>query len=271
MIHRHAFRIDLAATAKSRRNFRRSRITLKPIHPTIALAQGLAAILLRMPGAWGAAIDRILAQYDPPALPAARDSLFGLGDILEALRHEADRLVISMTPAIREWAVRMERWHRLRWTSNVMTATGVQLDTILTQGDVAEPIEAFLQRNVALVRSVSDEVRGRISDTVFRGFQARTPIAEVARDLRESVDMSRRRAIRIAADQSQKLSAALDTERMVQAGIDKWEWRSSHKLHYRPEHLAREGKVYSWDNPPKDMPGQLPFCGCRKLGVLDLD
>jgi SPP1 gp7 family putative phage head morphogenesis protein len=153
----------------------------------------------------------------------------------------------------------------------VLTATGVQLDTVMTQGDVAEPIQAFVQRNVALVRSVSDEARGRISDIVFRGFQSRTPIAEVARDLREAADLGRARAIRIAADQSQKLSAALDTERMIQAGIEKWEWLHSGKLHYRPEHLARNHKVYSWDDPPPDTPGELPFCGCRKMGVLDLD
>jgi SPP1 gp7 family putative phage head morphogenesis protein len=270
MIPRHAFRLDLAATAKRQRKFRRSTITIKPIVPTNALAQGLAAVTTRIPTFWAAAIDRILAQYDPPA-PGTRDSLFGLGDILEALRQEGDRLVISITPQLREWALRLERWHRARWAANVLTATGVQLDTILGAGDVAEPVEAFLQRNVALVRSVSDEARSRISDIVFRNYQKRTPIAEVARDMREAVDMGRRRAIRIAADQTTKLSAALDTERMVQAGIEKWQWVHSGKLHAREEHLERDGKVYSFDDPPEDMPGELPFCGCRKLGVLDLD
>jgi SPP1 gp7 family putative phage head morphogenesis protein len=264
-------RLDLTATAKTRRRFRRSRITLKAIAPTNAQAQDLAAIMVRVTNHWSAALDRILAQYDPPAAPGTRDSLFGLGDVLDALREEGDRLVISITPSLREWALRLERWHRARWSANVMTATGVHLDTILTAGDVAEPIEAFLQRNVALVRSVSDETRDRISDTVFRNFQKRTPIAEVARELRESVDMGRRRAIRIAADQSTKLSSALDTERMVQAGIEKWEWVHSGKLHAREEHLERNGKVYSFDDPPEDMPGELPFCGCRKLGVIDLD
>jgi SPP1 gp7 family putative phage head morphogenesis protein len=269
VIHRHAFRLDLAATAKTRRRFRRKRITLKPINPTMAQAQSLASILTRVTDFWKAAQERILAQYDPA--PIVTDSLFGLGDILEALRQEADRLVIAITPALRDWAVRMERWHRSRWSANVMTATGVQLDTILSAGDAQEPIEAFLQRNVALVRSVSDETRSRISDIVFRGFQARTPIVEVARDMGAAVELGRKRAVRIAADQSQKLSAALDTERMVQAGIEKWEWLHSGKLHYRPEHLARNHKVYSWDDPPPDTPGELPFCGCRKLGVLDLD
>jgi SPP1 gp7 family putative phage head morphogenesis protein len=270
MIHRHAFRVDLAATARTRRNFRRRRIVLKPIHPTVAMARDLAAVLVRMPDFWISAIDRILAHYDPA--PITRDSLFGLGDILEQLRQEADRLVVAMTPALQEWAVRMERWHRDRWSANVLTATGVQLDTVMTQGDVAEPIEAFVQRNVALVRSVSDEARGRISDIVFRGFQARTPIAEVARDLRGAADLGRARAIRIAADQSQKLSATLDQERQIQAGLTSYVWKHSHKRNPRLVHVARDGKVFSWDEPPADgPPGTQPYCGCRAQGYIDLD
>jgi SPP1 gp7 family putative phage head morphogenesis protein len=273
MIHHPIARtgFNLAATVKAEGRVRRKRITLRAIKPTNAQAQNLAAITLKVPQFWADAVDAIIAQYDPPAAPGRRDSVFGLGDVLERLRIEVERLVISLTPDLRDFAVRLETWHRGQWTGSVATATGVQLGTILTGGDVNESIESFVQRNVALIRDISDEARGRISDIVFRGFQARAPIEDVAREVRGAVDMSRRRAIRVAADQTQKLSAALDTERMQQAGLDRWEWLHSGKLHYRPQHLARNGHVYSFDDPPPDMPGQLPFCGCKKRGVIDLD
>lgn len=271
MIHPGRLSFNLAATAKANRRFRRRRITLKAIHPTNAQAQSLAAITVQVMTLWQQGVPQILAQYDPPAAPATRDSVSGISDAIERLRAEADRLVLLLTPALRDWAVRLEKWHRDRWTANVMTATGVHLDTVLMQGDVAEPIDSFVHRNVALIRDISDEARGRIADIVFRGYQQRAPVADVARDVNAAVDMGRKRAIRVAADQTQKLAAALDTERMQQAGLNQWEWLHSGKVHYRPQHLARNGKVYSFDDPPPDMPGQLPFCGCKKMGVLELD
>lgn len=273
MIHTNILRtgVDLAAVVKARGRIRRKQITLRPIKPTNAQAQSLAMILLRAATFWSEAKAQILAQYDPPPVAARQDSVSGLGDVLERMREDAERLILTLSPAMRDFALRLERWHRDRWTGNVMTATGVQLDTILGAGDVNEEVEAFVQRNVALVRDISDEARGRISDIVFRNYQQRAPIADVARELTDAVDMSRRRAIRVAADQTQKLSAALDTERMQQAGLNSWEWLHSGKLHYRPQHLARNGHIYTFDDPPADMPGQLPFCGCKKLGVLELD
>ena len=81
----------------------------------------------------------------------------------------------------------------------------------------------------------------------------------------------RARSQRIASDQLTKLNSSLASERRRQAGLDEWEWKSSHKLHFRPEHAARDGKVYSDATAPNDLPGQLPFCGCRELAVLNFD
>jgi SPP1 gp7 family putative phage head morphogenesis protein len=83
--------------------------------------------------------------------------------------------------------------------------------------------------------------------------------------------MTRRRALNIASDQTVKLASALNEERRREVGIDTWEWMSSHKVHYRPEHLARDGKRYSDADPPPDMPGELINCGCTSRAVLSLD
>jgi SPP1 gp7 family putative phage head morphogenesis protein len=137
--------------------------------------------------------------------------------------------------------------------------------------DVRETLETIIARNVSLVRDVSEQARARIGDAVFRGLTERTPAREVASQVREAVAMSRRRSINIASDQLTKISSSLDSERMQQAGIEQWKWMHSGKLHPREEHKARNGKLYSFSKPPADMPGQLPFCGCRKLAVVELD
>ncbi len=128
---------------------------------------------------------------------------------------------------------------------------------------------------MGLVRSVSDEARTRLQDIVFRGYQARTPAAEIAREMREAVGLSRARALRIASDQTTKIAARLDQARQEQAGINRFKWRWSHKRHGRKIHIAHDGKIFAWNDLPQvdgkdDAPGTLPFCGCRAQAYVDL-
>ena len=128
-----------------------------------------------------------------------------------------------------------------------------------------------LNRNVSLVRDVSDTIRGKIADTVFRGLQARTPVREVAKQMRDVTGLQRARSVRIASDQSVKLSSALDAERMKQAGLEKYEWIHSGKVNAREEHLARAGNIYALGEPAGDEPGMAIACGCHRGAVLSMD
>jgi SPP1 gp7 family putative phage head morphogenesis protein len=165
-----------------------------------------------------------------------------------------------------------EAFHRGRWGA-ALQPTGVQLGTLLSPVDVATPWKPRVQANVSLIRSLDSEAQTRVEGIIFRGFQARTPANQIARELSEALGMSRARARRIASDQPVKLSAQLDTARMQQAGIEEFTWVHSGKVHYRPWHLARNGKRFKLegDIPPDDMPGIPPFCGCRKRAELPLD
>lgn len=254
---------------------RRRDITLRPIVPTAAAATELAAIIAPAWRVWAQGIESILAAYDPPPLEVGDtltlDSPTQIETAIAALAAEfMTRLVTEITPSLRRWVVSTERWHRGRWSAAVKAGTSVDLGTVLTAQPVQETLEVWLARQTALVKNISDQAQQRIADAVWRGWQARTPVREVAKELREAVGMGRRRAIRIAADQNVKLASALDRERQVEAGIRKFKWRSSHKLNFRPEHQARDGKVYEYAKPPADMPGELPFCGCRAQAYLDI-
>jgi SPP1 gp7 family putative phage head morphogenesis protein len=177
--------------------------------------------------------------------------------------------VLELTPDLRGWAFREEEWHRGKWKRSVLDAVSVSLETMLGPEEIRETLEAFVKRNVGLVRNVSDEARGRIADSVFRGFQRRAPAVEVAKEIREAVAMARARSIRIASDQTVKIASALTAERRRQAGLDTWAWRHSGKLHFRPEHKARDGKRYTDATAPEDLPGELPYCGCVEQAVLE--
>lgn len=267
---------DLPAMVK--RRGRRRDITLRPIIPTASQATDLATIYAPALRVWSENIDRILAGYDPQPLPTADALTLDTADQVQAaIGAVASEFLTILTtrimPALRNWVVRAERVHRSKWSAAIKAGVGVDLDMILTAQPVEEALSTWLARNTALVKNISDQAQSRISDAVFRGYQSRTPIREVAKEIRDAVGMGRDRAIRVAADQVSKLSGALDTERMAEAGLEFAKWRSSHKLHFRPEHAARDGKVYDIRSgkergggetiPADDRPSMRPFCGCR--------
>lgn len=250
---------------------RRGRARFRPIVPANAIAADLAAIYLDVVRAWTAALGRIEAEYARTLSGMTTDSASDIEREINGAESVMQRLFLEITPRLRDWALRTERWHRAKWRGAALSATGIDLGTILTPNQVEETVASVVARNVALVRNVSDQARARISESVFRGVQQRTPARDVAKELREGLGMSRRRALLIASDQATKLTSELDTERMKEAGIEAWEWKHSGKLHPRENHRARDGKEYTWRTAPNDLPGQPPYCGCRKLAVIDFD
>lgn len=271
-------------------------VTLRPITPTQAMAADLAAIYAPAWQVWRDGIDRIMAAYDPKPLgdnaldtgkntrnsagsslgeaafnTTLADSPDAVQAILNAIGGDFLRLLITdITPGLRRWTVRTERWHRDKWIDAVRAGTGVDLSTVLSIFGTEDTLEVFVNRNAALVTNVSDQTQAKIADAVWRGYQNRTPSNEVAKELREVTDLGRKRAQRIAADQNVKLSAALDMERQAEAGLEQYRWRHSGKKHPRLDHLARNGDLFRLGEPKEDTPGQAPYCGCRAQAHIAL-
>lgn len=264
-------RYDLEAMAK-RAGVKRRMVTFRPIHSTQAQAQSLAAWYRRVMAPWLGSRQQIEALY---ARELARvlqtDAIDDLTSLFSSLAEELNRLVLTLTPDLRDWAFRVEAVHRGKWAQTVLAGANVDIRYLIGPADAEETIEAFLARNTALVKDVGTQAQGRIADAVFRGLQQRTPAREVGKEIAEALGMARKRANRIAADQAVKLSSALDKQRQREAGLDTWKWNHSGKLHPREWHKQRDGKIYTEETAPEDEPGELPFCGCVRQGVLVID
>jgi uncharacterized protein with gpF-like domain len=271
--------------ARRTRNIRRDSITLRDIVPPAVMATNLyRATYARVIAAWSDALPRIEATYARGLSELTQDSPADVRAEIDGAAEAINRLVLLLTPQVREWALSVESWYRGKWRGAVLSATGVDLQAILGVGDMQAPLETHIEWNTALIRDVSDQARQRIGSTVFDGLRNRTPAREVAKGIREAVDMGRARSVRIASDQLNKLTSALAEERRREAGIFSWEWVHGRKLHPRADHVARNGNYYSDDAavvghtvngktllaPPEDRPGQLPFCSCRSRSVIDL-
>ena len=264
-------RIPLASMTR-RVKPRKTRFAFRPVKVPATLASDLyAAGYAEVVAAWGNALPQIMAEYERTLASLATDSPADVSVRIERAEGVVATLMVTLRSRLARWAARFEAMHRRKWVASTLTATGVDLSTMIGPEAARQTLETVIERNVGLVRNVSEQARGRIADAVFRGLTQRKPAVDVARELREAVAMSRRRSLNIASDQASKLAGALDQERRREVGIAEWKWVSSGKLHFRPEHAARDGNIYSDDDPPSDMPGELINCGCSSAAYLDLD
>jgi SPP1 gp7 family putative phage head morphogenesis protein len=264
-------RYSLAQLVRRTRNPRRRTFRFRPVALPSTLASDLyASSYAAVIAVWSEAAKRVVAEYER-TLALTTDSPADIGAVLTAVENDVTRLLVTVRLRLQEWAARVERLQRQKWRAAVQAATDVDAGGLLGADDVLPAMQASLERNTGLIRSISEQARTRIGEIVFAGFQKRRPAREVAKEIGEAVAMGKRRARNLAADQTAKLGAALNSERRRQAGIDTWEWISSHKVNYRPEHQARDGKRYSDDDAPADLPGELPYCGCTERAVLSLD
>lgn len=278
-------RYDLAAMA--RRNGKRRTTTLRAIIPPAVMATDLyRAVYLPAIELWEAAEPRIMAEYERSLPVMAQDSAADVQAELNLAGSAMQSLFMTLTPELRDWVLGLEQWQREKWKAAVLAASNVDLSTLIGPEDVRETLETAIARNVGLLKDVGAQTQGRISEAVFRGLTQRQPAREVAKSIREALDMSRRRAKNIAAHQLSAISSELADERRREAGLDTWAWVHSGKRNPRETHLARSGNLYS-DNPARqgqtvqgktvmkppeasDLPGRPPFCGCTSRGVLVL-
>jgi uncharacterized protein with gpF-like domain len=101
------------------------------------------------------------------------------------------------------------------------------------------------------------------------GLAADAPVGDAVSGISAAVAKARKRAANIGVDQTDRTSAQLDRDRRDALGLDSFIWRHSpHVRHPRPEHVARDGRVYTEANAPNDRAGMLYACQCFEEPIL---
>lgn len=266
---------DLVGIVKRAGNRKRS-VAAKPVVPTQTREDALASIYLEVVRGWQAAIrEQLLPAYERAVATLRRDEepvSMGLSAILQTIADAMGRVVVSLRPRTLRWLTDFGGWHTNRFAQTIQAAAGVDVRYIMSPTEIARAIDIALERNVALISSVSEQTQSRVAAQIWTGISQQMPRDQMARELAKIIGSSRARARRIATDQTAKMGAALDEIRQKEAGLDEYRWRHSRKMHPRDWHQARDGKVFDWDDvPASDMPGVPPFCGCKKQPHLNLD
>lgn len=269
---RKLMRYDLTTMFRRAKNPRRRVVEFRPILPSTTLAgdlyrSGFDTVI----AAWTAAIPTIIAEYERTLAEMTQDSPADVSARVSAVESDLGRLLVSIRLRLERWASRVEAFQRGKWRGAVLSATGIDVQMLIGPADVRVTLQAAVEANVALIRSISDQARDRVTQEVITGLRDRKPSREVAKALREKVGMSRRRALLCASDQNNKIMAALNIERATEAGLEYYEWMHSFKKHPREEHVARNGKRFKYGEPAGDQPGFAIHCGCVARAVLTLE
>lgn len=142
-------------------------------------------------------------------------------------------------------------------------------------------LEGFSVRNVGLIRSVSSRYFDEIRNLTFQGVSEGLRAEEISRQIQERLGVAESRADTIARDQVGKLLGQTNKLQQTGLGVRKYIWSTSLDERVRgrpdglypnarPSHWHREGKVFSWDEPPEGgHPGEDIKCRCSAIPVLD--
>lgn len=201
---------------------------------------------------------------DAPASDQMRAALLALQARLEAWVAAARRTTKASTQ-------RVEAVQRAGFARAVKTALSFDNSGLMHASDVEPLLDAAVERNVSLIRGLTDDMRRDVERIVWDGMLNQVPRAKIAKDISVRTGIAKKRAVLIARDQTAKLTGELDRFRQEQAGIGKYKWRHSGKENFRPQHLARDGRFYFWNKPPADgHPRSLPNCGCTAQAVVEI-
>lgn len=252
---------------------RRTNVTLAPIEITDTLKRELYAITVLPVRGWEQQVrQRVRPGYAQAISTLTRDD--ESDDMAEIIRI-SEALVaaglVEVEVRVERWLTQAVKWHEERWNAAVRSGTGIDVFPFIDRRQNDARVKAFLRRITNLISDIDATARKDIAETVWRGFTEQTPRRDVAKELTRRLGIQRARANRIAVDQAQKLNGELTAIRMAEAGLSAYKWRHSGKRNYRPEHLARNGKVYKLGQPAGDEPGFKPFCGCIRLPIVDVE
>jgi SPP1 gp7 family putative phage head morphogenesis protein len=264
-------RMDVPSVASRKGKLTRPK-TLRPIGPSMAAELELSRFATKL-FAEGAKLTRVHGLPEAASLKAqlaTLDTAEGVGLFVNALRRFLEASIGGSEGLIRDIFTREERRHRSSLESAVQAAVGIDLSSVLEADDVEAHIDLATQQSVLNIRGISDDLVKKVQTSIITGAKNGDRSTDIAKQLSEDFGWSNKRAKLIARDQVATFNGALNKVRQQQAGFDRYIWSTSMDERVRPAHEAREGQIFSWDDPPEDgHPGEPINCRCVALALIE--
>lgn len=154
---------------------------------------------------------------------------------------------------------------------------GISVEFKMTPA-MRDVLDATVNQNVALIKSISQQYLGQVEGAVMRSVQTGRDLAALSKELEARFSVTKRRAAFIARDQNNKATASLSRARQLELGLDEAIWvHSGGGKHPRKSHqkAGRERTRFpiaeGWFDPEvgrKIIPGELINCRCVSKAVI---
>lgn len=175
----------------------------------------------------------------------------------------------AITTFLARQAIDVNAFSAAEVTRQITESLGI--DVLATQPpEVVAKIRTWTTQNVQLIKSINRQYLGRVEGMLMREIEKGTDSRVIAKMLDDEYGIGRRRAALIAEDQTTKFFGTVNRARHEDLGLNRYIWSDVGDARVRPEHKARNGKVFSYDDPPSDgNPGQPARCRCSAYAVIE--
>lgn len=201
------------------------------------------------------------------AFDAPSDSWFA------QLREFTRQLIEANRPLVEDIFELEAKRHSETFMTQARSKLGIDLSAVIHEEDIRPNVDMAVDRNVGLITNMSEEALNRIQQLVYQNASGGGSVDDLKKKLVNGFQMSSKRAKVIARDQTSKFNGELNKIRQTQAGVDKYEWSTSHDERVRDLHRSLDGKIYRWgektgaeDGLP---PGQPILCRCVAIGIVE--
>lgn len=159
--------------------------------------------------------------------------------------------------------------NRERFYSAMNQAVGVELQSVIANEQLEDILVAKTRENVNLIKTIPEEYFKKIETIVYNGTTQGNAANSMIKQIQNVNRASANRAKLIARDQTAKLNSAMNQQRAQNLGVEEYIWRTAGDERVRHSHASKNGKVFRWDNPPKDTghPGQDIQCFTGEVKV----
>ena len=292
----------LDARKPLRGNGRPSARRTRPVRPNAALEDQYRQRLQTMIGEMNASVlywmraaykqhEPIMAMDGDDAKSMDCDADFGHGvpvfamdrrSPAEFLRDAFKRLSNRWNENFAKAAPRLADWFAVAAAKR----SDAQLKNILRQGGFSvkfqmtpaaqDIIDATVQANVALIKSIPAQYLTQVEGYVMRSVQTGRDLGQLTKDLQAQFGVTKKRAAFIARDQNSKATASITKARQLELGLQEGIWMHSRAgKEPRPKHVAANGEKFDLRKGMKVgdkggwvMPGEEINCRCTWRPVI---
>lgn len=224
-------------------------------------------------------VDRQLDLWDRGSRAALAEVSGLLGDVSVSDAPKVKQAVAAVYKKHSKYATlvgkmevpfeRAGKLHKKEFLAKIEKSIGTPIGDLLDDKKAARAIRTRLEQSLKYIKKVDEKTQKRIADTVLDGLKKGKSKTDLEKQLSRMRSLPKSRAKLIARDQVGKLYGNLAKARQEDIGVTKYRWVTVGDSKVRAKHRAREGKIFSWSDPPEGgHPGEDINCRCTAEPIL---